>query len=240
MSESLSNLKIPVLYSFRRCPYAIRARMAIAYAGISVELREVVLRHKPETMLALSPKGTVPILQLTSGGVIDESLDIMVWAIEQCDQDGWLDESKHSPADSSTLIAWNDGEFKYFLDRYKYADRFPEHGQNHYRTKALVFLDELERRLSTCDFLCSADLSFTDIAVFPFIRQFAAVDKDWFEASDYRSVARWLSRLLESDLFIHVMQKYKPWSPEKSNSVSFGGDFGISELDLEVNRSVLN
>ena len=125
LSESASK-KPPVLYSFRRCPYAIRARMAIAYAGIQVELREVVLRHKPEAMLALSPKGTVPILQLRGGAVIDESIDIMRWALAVRDKDAWLENSNDSIANSSFLTEWNDGEFKYYLDRYKYADRFPE------------------------------------------------------------------------------------------------------------------
>lgn len=134
---------LPILYSFRRCPYAIRARMAIIYASIPVEIREVELKNKPEDMLAISPKGTVPVLEITNGAVIEESLDIMRWALAQHDLEHWLRFSN----EAGRLIKWNDGDFKYYLDRYKYADRFPDFSQENYRKQAEVFLTELEARL---------------------------------------------------------------------------------------------
>ena len=145
-------LEIPVLYSFRRCPYAIRARLAIAYAGISIEQREVLLRKKPKEMLEISPKGTVPVLQLPNGKVIDESLEIMYWALQQQDSDNWMDVKVQ--ADSEALVQWNDEEFKFYLDRYKYADRYPEFPQEFYRGKAEFFLQELENRLLHSRFIC--------------------------------------------------------------------------------------
>jgi glutathione S-transferase len=211
-----------VLYSFRRCPYAIRARMAIAYAGIQVELREVILRHKPKAMLAISPKGTVPVLQLNNGEIIDESIDIMHWALSLRDQDGWLDKSAHAEAGSADLIKWNDGEFKNDLDRYKYADRFADYERNRSRYRAETFLKVLERRLATSQFLCGAKLSVTDVAIFPFIRQFAAVDKDWFDESPYSSLRRWLNDLKASDLFARVMKKYRAWCPAEGSGAVFG------------------
>jgi glutathione S-transferase len=195
---------LPVLYSFRRCPYAIRARLALTYAGIPVEIREVQLKHKPEEMLAISPKGTVPVLQLPDGNIIDESLDIMCWALAQNDPGHWLDTGE----DAERLIQWNDGDFKYYLDRYKYADRHPEFTSSHYRSQGEKFLAELEAKLSQTPHLASSHFSLLDAAIFPFIRQFAAVDKQWFVSSDYQLLKNWLSELLESELFVSVMVKY--------------------------------
>jgi glutathione S-transferase len=203
---------LPVLYSFRRCPYAIRARLAIAYAGISVETREVQLRNKPEHMLALSPKGTVPVLQLPDGKVIDESLGIMHWALAQNDPDNWLDGGD----DAEKLIQWNDGDFKIYLDRYKYADRYPEFPASHYRNQAELFLAELEGKLSQTACLAGNQLSKLDAAIFPFIRQFASVDSLWFESSKYQHLNEWLNRLLRSGLFISVMIKYPTWEIKKA------------------------
>jgi glutathione S-transferase len=194
---------LPILYSFRRCPYAIRSRLAIGYAGVSVEIREVQLKQKPEQMLAISPKGTVPILQLPDGKVIDESLDIMHWALAQNDPDNWLITGE----DGERLIQWNDGEFKYYLDRYKYADRYPEHPESYYRNQAEVFLMALERKLSHNHYLSGSHFSLVDAAIFPFIRQFAAVDNHWFQSSEYRNLNTWLNELLVSDLFVLVMAK---------------------------------
>jgi glutathione S-transferase len=195
---------LPILYSFRRCPYAIRARLALAYAGIPVEIREVQLKHKPEEMLAVSPKGTVPVLQLPDGKVIDESLDIMRWALAQNDPEHWLNTGE----DAERLIQWNDGDFKYYLDRYKYADRYPEFTSSHYRSQCEKFLIELESKLSQNPFLGGCYFSIVDAAVFPFIRQFTAVDKQWFDSSNYQHLKNWLSEVLESELFISVMVKY--------------------------------
>jgi glutathione S-transferase len=203
--------QLPVLYSFRRCPYAIRARLALAYAGIGVEHREVVLRNKPQHMLEISSKGTVPVLLLPDGKVIDESLEIMFWALQQQDTDYWLDAKIQ--LDMDVLVQSNDAEFKYYLDRYKYADRYPQFPQVFYRQKAELFLQELENRLRHSQFLCGEQILFADAAVFPFIRQFAAVDKQWFGASRYQALNTWLQQWLASELFVSVMKKYQPWTP---------------------------
>ncbi len=195
---------LPILYSFRRCPYAIRARLAIAYAGISVEIREVQLKHKPEQMLVISPKGTVPVLQLPDGKVIDESLNIMDWALAQHDPEHWLDTGE----ESETLIEWNDGDFKTYLDRYKYADRYPEFSESYYRKEGEKFLVVLEKKLSQNAYLGGRHFSRVDAAIFPFIRQFAAVDNLWFQASGFRQLINWLDALLASELFLTVMSKH--------------------------------
>lgn len=194
---------LPILYSFRRCPYAIRARLAITYVGIPVEIREVQLKQKPEHMLAISPKGTVPVLQLPDGNVIDESLDIMRWALAQNDPERWLNTDE----DAEKLIQWNDGEFKYYLDRYKYADRYPEYPESYYRSEGEKFLAELENKLNQNRYLVGSHFSIADAAIFPFIRQFAGVDSQLFNALGYLHLNSWLNRLLASDLFALVMAK---------------------------------
>lgn len=207
----------PILYSFRRCPYAMRARLAIAYSSITVELREVVLRNKPQQLLDISAKGTVPVLLLNNKKVIEESLDIMTWALSHQDTDNWLNNG--STKDIDQLIQWNDGEFKFFLDRYKYADRYPEHDERHYREKAGVFLIDLEKRLSQQAFLCGEHISLADMAIFPFIRQFANVNFNWFQASDYQKLNQWLRHHVESCLFISIMDKYPAWQPNNEKLV---------------------
>ncbi|MDD5275669.1 MAG: glutathione S-transferase [Methylovulum sp.] len=199
--------KPPVLYSFRRCPYAIRVRLAIAYAAIDVEIREVALKNKPTQLLALSPKATVPVLQLEGGVVIDESLDIMRWALAYNDPERWL----ALDGAGEQLIAWNDGAFKYFLDRYKYADRYPEFSAHHYRRQAEAFLIALENHLRCFRYLCGNDFSLADAAIFPFVRQFAGVDNDWFHSSNYQRLKQWLETLLNTELFRTVMVKYPVW-----------------------------
>lgn len=203
------NPNIPVLYSFRRCPYAMRARMAVKKAEINIELREVLLRNKPPQLLAISAKATVPVLQLPNGTIIDESLDIMHWALTQNDPDNCL--QKEIAKDILQLIQWNDGEFKYYLDRYKYADRYPEHDEIFYRIKGEVFLIELEKRLTQNRFLCSNSFSLADMAIFPFIRQFTHVHLDWFQDSEYSNLKRWLFNQIESPLFVSIMEKYPSW-----------------------------
>jgi glutathione S-transferase len=200
----------PVLYSFRRCPYAIRARMAIAYSGLTVELREVVLRNKPASMLEASSKGTVPILLLSDDRVIDESYDVMRWAMELDDPDYWWQNSLAE--ETKRLVTKNDLQFKTHLDHYKYADRYPDHPQSHYRVAAESFLAELESRLTQHKFLLTDQLTFADVAIFPFIRQFAFVDKPWFDQSPYPGLLQWLQSLLESSLFIGVMKKLPAWN----------------------------
>jgi len=202
----------PVLYSFRRCPYAMRARLAIATAQITVELREIELNNKPEALLLASPKGTVPVLQLQNSVVIDESLDIMLWALQQHDPEHWLENGEIQQA--KELILWNDGEFKYHLDRYKYSDRYPERSELEYRQQGELFLAELERRLNQQSFLCGNHFALADAAILPFIRQFAAVDSVWFEESPYPARQQWLNRFLSSHLFDKVMTKYLIWKPD--------------------------
>ena len=204
---------MPILYSFRRCPYAIRARMALAYAGIEVELREVVLRDKPAAMLALSPKGTVPVLQLDET-VLEESIDIFDWALGQHDPQTWIDPNTGSFAAVKALVAACDFEFKPALDYYKYADRHPEHSQLEYRQVCEEFLQTLEDRLSKNEeggYLFGDQLGYADVAIFPFVRQFALVDKDWFDASPYPRLQQWLAALLGSELFESVMHKQPQW-----------------------------
>ena len=199
---------LPILYSFRRCPYAIRARMAIAYASITLEMREVALANKPAAMLAISPKGTVPVLQLKDR-VIDESIEVMRWALSQSDPENWL--ALDSQQEQSTLIEENDNEFKGWLDKYKYWDRYPEQSQQDYRIKAENFLSTLELRLQQNSYLLGDNICMADIAIFPFIRQFAFVDKPWFDDADYSSVQRWLNQFLQSKLFEQVMVKQALW-----------------------------
>ncbi len=200
---------LPILYSFRRCPYAMRARLAIANAGIPVELREVALRNKPQQLLDISAKATVPVLLLDDGTVIDESLDIMRWALSHKDTGNWLNSDVAE--DINQLIQCNDGEFKYYLDQYKYADRYPEHDEQYYRRKGEVFLIDLEKKLSQHVFLCSAKCCLADMAIFPFIRQFANVNSDWFQNSEYKNINQWLKNHLESSLFVSIMDKYPAW-----------------------------
>ena len=198
-----------ILYSFRRCPYAIRARLAIRSSGTRVELREVVLRDKPPSMLQASAKGTVPVLLRGDGEVIDESLDIMHWALRRHDPEGWL-EVMPSGDDNSALIAACDGPFKQALDRYKYADRQPLQGDV-YRREAEPFIGTLEQRLQKHRYLGGPRPGFADMAILPFVRQFAAVDKNWFNSAGYAATRNWLDQLLATPLLAGVMQKYPPW-----------------------------
>lgn len=197
-------MALPILYSYRRCPYAMRARMALRYANIAVEIREISLKQKPAHMLQVSPKGTVPVLVLTDGSVIEQSLDIMHWALSDTDHEGWRDADAEQ---TISLIAENDGTFKQCLDRYKYADRYPEQSAEFYRTQGEVFLLRLESQLSKNLFLLGEKPSLADIAIFPFIRQFAAVDAAWFEQSQYPQLRNWLQFFVSSALFCKVMEK---------------------------------
>ena len=200
----------PTLYSFRRCPYAIRARWALHVSGVVIEVREVSLRNKPEDMLLASPKGSVPVLVLPDSTVIDESWDIMQWALRQHDPDNWLGENDAYLEAAKLLLDENDTAFKAALDRYKYFERYP-HPQSFYRAQGEVFLRQLESRLRSKRFLLSDTLSIADAAIFPFIRQFAEVDTDWFAQSPYPALQCWLTNFLHSDIFASVMKKYPVW-----------------------------
>ena len=201
----------PILYTFRRCPYAIRARLAIHISGVEVETREVDLRQKPQAMLQCSPKGKVPVLQLANGSVIDESLDIMRWALAIRDPDGWINSGPEWLAECTVLIDENDGSFKRHLDRYKYPGRgepdTPNHPAAQYRDAADVFLQALSSRLARHNFLMGQSMGLADAAIFPFVRQFAFVDKSWFDTTYDGPLAHWLDGLLRSPLFLSVMEK---------------------------------
>lgn len=202
----MNPVALPVLYSFRRCPYAIRARMALCYADVEVAVREVALRDKPQALYAISPKATVPVLQLASGEVLDQSLDIMLWALRQSDPDGWLVAGDLAQAGS--WIALNDGPFKLLLDRYKYSQRHPESSLQAHRERALdALLYRLDDQLRTSAFLLGPTNSYADVALFPFVRQFALVDKPWFDAMPLPGLQRWLSAWLGCALFASVMHQ---------------------------------
>jgi glutathione S-transferase len=195
------------LYSFRRCPYAMRARMALRYCGVAVNIVEVSLKAKPAEMLALSSKGTVPVLSV-DGQVIDESLAIMHWALAQSDPQDWL--LKDDPVGQhhiAELIEENDQVFKVHLNRYKYAERYPEQPMAFYRAEGEVFLRRLDELLEGRDYLLTEHPSLADVALMPFVRQFAHVDREWFGQTPYHRLQGWLQRFLESELFIGVMQK---------------------------------
>ena len=200
-------MKPPILYSFRRCPYAIRARMALVYSSIRVELREVKLNAMPQQLLSLSPKATVPVMQIEDGTILEESLDIMHWALSISDPDQWLSED----AGSSELVRRNDEEFKPSLDVYKYADRYSQKSQSEHRYDAKKFLGLLEDRLLESRYLMADRLTIADVAILPFIRQFAGVEPQWFEHCEYTEIRRWLNQQIESDLFKSVMGKYAFW-----------------------------
>ncbi|MGH8335312.1 MAG: glutathione S-transferase [Gammaproteobacteria bacterium] len=196
---------MPILYSFRRCPYAMRARMAVAVSGVHVELREVVLRDKPLEMLAVSPKGTVPVLVLSDGRVLEESLDIMRWVLGISDPECWLTRV------DDALIAANDGPFKQALDRYKYPHRHDLPDGLKHRDAGLAHLAGLNERLASSAFLDGDRCGFTDIALFPFVRQFAATDQTWFGSHPLPALQRWLSILPQSALFAQIMTRYPQW-----------------------------
>ena len=202
----------PVLYSFRRCPYAMRARMALLQSGIQVELREVVLRDRPEHMMEISPKGTVPVLLLPDGTVLEESLDIMLWALD----DSWL------VGDWKSLIDGNDGEFKHHLDRYKYNNRYenpllPEEHRSH----VLSFLESYDHRLKESSYLCGDECTIADLALAPFVRQFANTNREWFDRLPLPNLHSWLSRMLEDELFRNCMVKHPQWKLE-DEPIMFG------------------
>ena len=206
---------LPILYSFRRCPYAMRARLALASSGLTYELREVALRSKPPELLAASPKGTVPVLVLPDGTVIDESLDVMLWALRQHDPDGWLTGDVDGML---TLISANDGAFKQHLDRYKYPNRYAsEHTDDVqafaalHRAAGAAWLVSLQHRLRDKNWLFSDGASLADMAVLPFVRQFAHTDAAWFAAQPWPQLATWLARFEASILYTGVMNKHMPW-----------------------------
>ena len=198
-----------ILYTYRRCPYAMRARMALLHAGVAYQAHELTsLRDKPPAMLALSPKGTVPVLLLPTGEVLEQSLDIMRWAFASTqDADGWW--ARAQSADNQKLLALCDADFKHHLDRYKYPQRYSDTlGAQHHANQAVsVLLEPLEAQLTGHSQLGGANPCAADIGIFPFVRQFAAVEPDWFEALPLPAVRAWLAAWLQSTLFEQAMQK---------------------------------
>ncbi|MEO1964064.1 glutathione S-transferase [Hyphomonas sp.] len=203
----------PILYTFRRCPYAMRARLALSAAQLDIRVREVVLRDKPAAMLEASPKGTVPVLVLESGEVIDESLDVMRWALAENDPEGWLEADA---AETDALIAQNDGPFKRALDRYKYPNRYEDEGADPVanREAGLAILKGLSEQIAAHGGqLFGPAPTLADMAIFPFVRQFAHTDMDWWEAAAPGPVKTWLAGHKESTRFRAIMKKYPQWAP---------------------------
>ena len=202
-------MTLPILYSFRRCPYAMRARMVLLHSKIQCEIREIKLSNKPKEMLAISPKGTVPVLILENGDILDESLDVMLWAIEQGNLRNLFNSGKKEILD---LIKINDGEFKDAIDRYKYSSLYPEKPMIEYRKMGELFLEKIESYLEKNKFIFGKNISLADLAIFPFIRQFCRVDIDWFNSSLFKKIKEWTLVFEGSENFIDIMRKIKPWT----------------------------
>jgi len=213
-------MTLPVLYSFRRCPYAMRARLAIMVSGTMCELREVKLSAKPDSLIAASPKATVPVLILPDGTVIDQSLDIMHWSLGRNDPRWWLTRT------DADLIATSDGPFKHDLDRYKYPHRHDSDAMAH-RESGLAFLHQLDARLATHGQLCGQEQGLADMAIMPFVRQFAATDAAWFAAQTLPHVHEWLAGHLASALFAAVMVRYAPWQPGDAPTIFGAATIGV-------------
>ena len=205
----------PILYSFRRCPYAMRARLALWASGQTVELREVVLRSKPPELAAVSPKATVPVLVLPEGRVLEQSLDIMRWALERSDPLGWLSPADGTLEEMQALVSRIDGDFKFHLDRYKYPGRYetdsPSRSTDVHRSAAGLVISELNARLAGQAHLFGPQASLADMAIAPFVRQFAHVDPAWFSDQPWPQLQAWLAAWEASDILAQVMQKYPAW-----------------------------
>ena len=201
------NDDIPILYSFRRCPYAMRARLAIYVSNIKVQLREILLRNKAPEFLLASAKGTVPVL-VTQKEVIEESLDIMVWSLKQEDPEHWL----NMPTEGYNWISRNDGPFKKALDHTKYSTRFPDLDAKLERAKALEFLTDLNLQIGSSKWMFGKNCSLADMALLPFIRQFSNIDSHWFYSQNLPNVQKWLNYFLETNHFLQIMKKYSIWT----------------------------
>lgn len=219
----LAHQPVPVLYSFRRCPYAMRARLAILASRVTCELREVALRDKPAELLAASPKATVPVLVLPSGKAIEQSLEIMRWALARHDPQRWLMPQTENFKAVMALISVNDGHFKHHLDRYKYPNRYClEHAGAElafsltHRTSASEYLYMLESRLNCFPWLFGTSCSLADMAIAPFVRQFERTDADWFRLQPWPHLSAWLARWASADSFAQMMEKYPTWQSGQS------------------------
>ena len=210
-----ANKKYPILYSFRRCPYAMRARLAIKASGLIVEIREVELKNKPKEFLNISPKATVPIVCISSKQIIEESLDIMEWALKINDPLKLLKNEKLNRIEIHSILNKLENEFKQNLDRYKYSSRFDLPNPKLYRDKNLQTLNEFNNLLQNNKGICSSQLSLLDYAVFPFIRQFRNVNSVWFDSLELKFLQTWLYELIDSDEFSSIMKKYEIWKPNQ-------------------------
>ena len=210
----------PILYSFRRCPYAMRARLALAAAAQVCELREVVLADKPAALRLASPKATVPVLVLPDGKVIEQSLDIMLWALRQADTHPWLGESEAQLHDMLVWVQVCDGTFKQHLDRYKYPNRHGLDSGLEHRTLGAAFLQRIHERLQNQSYIMGNDMGLADAAIAPFVRQFAHTDPHWFAAQDWPALQGWLQAFEASAAFANIMKKYAPWA-ENQPKVQF-------------------
>ena len=207
------NFKYPILYTFRRCPYAMRARFAIRSSKIIVEIREIKLQEKPLEFLKLSPKGTVPVLITNSGVVLEESLDIIYWALNKNDPHKWLAKGKLENQEIIKLLDDLENKFKPNLDKYKYPSRFSGVDQFFHRDKNLCFLKKLNCYLENNKSLNCEHLSLLDYAIFPFVRQFRNVDQDWFDKLNFIFLNKWINQIIDSKDFSSIMKKFKKWEP---------------------------
>jgi len=218
--ESMPTLDVaqtehPLLYTFRRCPYAMRARMALQASGKICELREVVLRDKPSHFKEISPKATVPVVMYDSDKVLEESIDVMLWALDDNDPQNWLTPDAGSYDGMLKLIARCDGDFKHNLDRFKYPNRYEDEGAvaEEHREQGAVFLRELDERLAQSSWLFGERPSLADVAIAPFVRQFANHQRPWFDEQPWPHLRAWLDSFMASGLFQSVMKKYPKWHP---------------------------
>ena len=211
-------MNLPILYSFRRCPYAMRARMALILASKKCELREIVLKNKPDEMLQISAKGTVPVLELPNE-VLDESLDIISWAMQTHPESVHICSTKEKLM-SESLIQLFDSKFKYHLDRYKYASRYEADSHEH-QEECKNILENLELKIDPCPWIFSEKVSILDISILPFIRQCKIANPKWFFDQNFKKVIALLDFFEASDLFIHAMKKFDLWDPQNSNGLLF-------------------
>lgn len=204
------------LYSFRRCPYAMRARMTLCMLTLTIEIRDISLKNKPQSMLQASPKGTVPVLVLPSGQIIDESIDIMRWATQQYSKQNLLPSTPEAQAVIDSWVTENDKYFKPQLDRFKYPQRFNNVDVNDAQKQCLHFFEKINTILQNQPYLLGAAPSLADIAVFPFIRQASRVDEAWFQTLPLPHLNQWLTHWLTHPCFLRIMQKFPLWAPESS------------------------
>ena len=211
-------MNLPILYSFRRCPYAMRARMALILAAKECELREILLKNKPDEMLNISPKGTVPVLELPNK-VLDESLDIISWAMES-NSSNIHTLSKKEELMARTLIRIFDSQFKHHLDRYKYSSRYNADAEVHQK-ECKNILDRLELTINQGPWIFGEKISLLDISILPFIRQCKIANSEWFFAQDFKKIIFLLNYFEDSDLFQQAMKKFDLWDPQNSNGYVF-------------------